>query len=181
MRVSGALVAVLVVGVACQGRQATPSGELTGAVRDSISAVVRAESERMLVVMRERDPDSVLAFYGRRAAYVGNGEIGDWPAIVAGTKPRYATYTKVDCRWGAGFRIDVLSPSSAVVTGLLLCEKADTSGKTWKEDAARTEVVAVEDLPRLVERRAGHYQHIDRPADGGMVKTGQPRNMPLRP
>ncbi len=145
MRVFGTLLGAVVFGVACQGRPPEPAGELTDVVRDSISAVVRAESERMLVVMRERNPDSVLAFYGRRAAYAGNGDIGDWAAIVAGTGPRYATYTKVDCRWGEGLRVDVLAPTSAVVTGLLLCEKADTSGKTWKEDAARTEVVAVED------------------------------------
>lgn len=139
------MIAAAVFGLACQAGGPAPAGELTDVVRDSISAVVRTESERMLVVMRERNPDSVLAFYGRRAAYVGNGEIGDWAAIVAGTRPRYATYTKVDCRWGDGLRVDVLALTSAVVTGLLLCEKADTSGKIWKEDVARTEVVAVED------------------------------------
>ncbi len=42
----------------------------------------------MLRVMRDRNPDSVLAFYGNHAAYVGDGAIGDWDAIVAAAGPR---------------------------------------------------------------------------------------------
>lgn len=127
-------------------RAAEPAAPVfDGAARDVVTATIRAESTRMLDVMRSRNADSVLAFYGRKTAYVGNGEIGDWDRIVAGTRPRYATYTKVDCTWDGAFRVDVLSRESAVVTGRLLCQKADTSGKAWTEDVARTEVMGLED------------------------------------
>lgn len=97
----------------------------------------------MVTVMRDRNVDSVLAFYGKETAYVGNGAIGDWAAIVAGAGPRYAGYTKVECGWGP-LRIDVRGADAVVLTGVLTCEKADTSGKAWKESTARTEVLAHE-------------------------------------
>ncbi len=118
---------------------------LDSATRQAIAEAVRAESDRMVAAMRARQIDSVLAFYGKTTAYVGNGEIGDWPAIVAGAPPRYATYTRLECAWGEPFRIDVVSRTAAVVTARLWCEKADTSGATWVEDVARTEVLAPED------------------------------------
>ena len=108
--------------VAWAGTPAPPV-DFSAAAEDSIRGVVRSESERMLQVMRGRDADSVLAFYGRHTAYVGNGEIGNWDAIVAGTKPRYATYTKVECRWDEGFRVDIRAPGSAVVTAMLRCAR----------------------------------------------------------
>ena len=55
------------------------------------------------------------------------------------------TYTKVECVWIEPFRVDVLSQSAAVVTAVMDCQKADTSGKAWREVAARTEVLAPED------------------------------------
>ena len=130
--------------VACWAGTPAPPVDFSAAAEDSIRGVVRSESERMLQVMRGRDSDSVLAFYGRHTAYVGNGEIGNWDAIVAGAKPRYATYTKVECRWDEGFRVDIRAPGSAVVTAMLRCAKADTSGRSWAENTARTEVLAVE-------------------------------------
>lgn len=127
------------------GCTASSPTTLDPATRQAIADTVRAESERMVVTMRTRQIDSVLAFYGKTAAYVGDGEIGDWPAIVASAPARYATYTKVECSWPDPLRIDVVSRTAAVVTGILHCEKADTSGATWVEHTARTEVVAVED------------------------------------
>lgn len=115
------------------------------AARAAIADTVRAVSNAMIVAMRARQVDSVLAFYGKTTAYVGNGEIGDWGGILRGAPPRYATYTKVECAWGEPFRVDVLSPTSAVVTAMFDCTKADTSGRTWRELVARTEVLAPED------------------------------------
>ena len=46
--------------------------------------------------------------------------------------------TIVACRAGT-------APGSAVVTAMLRCAKADTSGRSWAENTARTEVLAVED------------------------------------
>ncbi len=113
--------------------------------RAAIADTIRAVSNAMIVAMRARQIDSVLAFYGRETAYVGNGEIGDWAGILRGAPPRYATYTKVECAWGEPLRVDVLSPTSAVVTAMFDCTKADTSGRTWRELVARTEVLAPED------------------------------------
>lgn len=110
--------------------------------RQAVADTIRAESQRMLAVMKTRDPDSVLAFYGRATAYVGDGAIGDWDAIVAGTPARYRSYTRVDCEWKAPLRVDVLTRTSAVVTAVLGCQKADTSGAAWVEEVARTEVLA---------------------------------------
>ncbi len=112
--------------------------------RAAVAEAIRSESGRMLDVMRGRNVDSVLAFYGKHTAYVGNGEIGDWAAILAAAPPRYATYTKVDCKWSGALRVDVLAPDAAVVTARLLCDKADSTGKAWTEDVARTEVMAIE-------------------------------------
>ena len=113
--------------------------------RAAVADAIRSESARMLDVMRGRNVDSVLAFYGKHTAYVGNGQIGDWAAILAGAPPRYATYTKVDCKWGGALRVDVLAPEAAVVTARLICDKADSTGKAWTEDVARTEVMGMED------------------------------------
>ncbi len=113
--------------------------------RAAIADTVRAVSNAMIEAMRTRNVDSVLAYYGAETAYVGNGEIGDWPAILRGAPPRYATYTKVECHWPEPFRVDVLSRTAAVVTAVLDCEKADTSGQAWREVVARTEVLAPED------------------------------------
>lgn len=136
----------LVLGfVAGCGSTAPPSPTLNASAQSAIADTVRAESNRMLEAMRTRNVTEVLAFYGKDVAYVGNGAIGDWPAILAGAPPRYATYAKVECSWGQPFRIDVLSRASAVVTGMLDCAKADTSGRTWRETVARTEVLAPED------------------------------------
>jgi len=135
-----AAVAVLVIA----GCQPPPPAEFNQAAREAIADTVRAESRRMLEVMKARRADEVLAFYGARTAYVGDGALGDWDAIVSGTAARYATYTKVDCRWNEPFRVDVLAPTTAVVTGVLDCRKADTSGRAWRELAARTEVLAPE-------------------------------------
>ena len=129
----------------CRPATPTPSTTLDEATRAAIADTVRRESNRMLEAMRTRKIEDVLAFYGRDAAYVGNGVIGDWKAIVAGAPPRYATYAKVECRWGEPFRVDVLSRTSAVVTAMFDCEKEDTTGKSWRELVARTEVLAPED------------------------------------
>jgi hypothetical protein len=69
-------------------------------------------------------------------AATGRSAIGarSWP----GAPPRYFTYTRVDCAWGEPLRIDVLSRNAAVMTAMFRCEKADTSGATWVENAART-------------------------------------------
>jgi hypothetical protein len=125
----------------CAARPAASPARNDAAIADT----VRAESQRMVEAMRARKIDEVLAFYGKRTAYVGNGEIGDWDAIVAAAPPRYATYTRVDCSWPEPFRVDVLGPTVAVVTGVLDCQKADTSGRAWREITARTEVLAPED------------------------------------
>ncbi|MBX3148267.1 MAG: nuclear transport factor 2 family protein [Gemmatimonadales bacterium] len=135
----------LVLGLAGCGAGSSSPPPLDPAARAAIADTVRAVSEAMIVAMRTRDVDSVLAYYGPNTAYVGNGEIGDWPAILHGAPPRYATYTKVDCRWPEPFRVDVLSRNAAVVTAVLDCEKADTSGQAWREVVARTEVLAHED------------------------------------
>lgn len=121
----------------------TPS-PLSDAARAAITDTVRAESRRMLEVMRTRQVDSVLAFYGRHTAYVGDGAVGDWGKILAGAPPRYATYAKVECRWQEPLRIDVLARDAAVLTGVLDCEKSDTAGRAWREVVARTEVLAPE-------------------------------------
>jgi hypothetical protein len=126
----------------CAPQSALP---LTEATRSAIADTIRAESTRMLDVMRSRQGEAVLAFYGRHTAYAGDGAVGDWEAIRAGTIPRYATYTRVDCHWGGALRIDVLTRTSAVVTGILDCQKADTTGKAWHEFGARTEVLAPEE------------------------------------
>ena len=118
---------------------------LDPATRAAIADTIRAVSHAMIVAMRARQIDSVLAFYGKETAFVGNGEIGDWAAIVRDAPPRYATYARVECAWGEPFRVDVLSRTSAVVTALIDCEKADTAGRTWRELVARTEVLAPED------------------------------------
>ncbi len=118
---------------------------LDATARAAIEDTVRAVSEAMIVAMRTRDVDSVLAYYGANTAYVGNGEIGDWPAILRGAPPRYATYTRVECHWPDPFRVDVLSRTAAVVTAVLDCEKADTSGRVWREVVARSEVLVHED------------------------------------
>ncbi len=139
--------ALFLVGAVLSCRPApAPSGSvLDEPVRAAIADTVRRESIRMLESMRTRRVDDVVAFYGKQAAYVGNGEIGDWPTIVSGAPPRYSAYTKVECAWGEPFRIDVLSRTSAVVTAMLDCQKADTSGRSWRELVARTEVLAPED------------------------------------
>ena len=118
--------------------------ELTPAARAAIADSVRAESMRMVEVMKTRKVDDVLAFYGKRTAYAGEGTVGDWAAIVKSAPARYAAYTKVECGWD-GLTIDVLAPNVAVVTGALVCDKADTSGRSWHEVAVRTEVVAWEE------------------------------------
>ena len=138
-----AILGVAVAMLAC-GRAGLPA-ELNDHQRAAIADTVRLESQGMLEAMRARKIDDVLAYYGKRAAYVGNGEIGDWAEIVAGAPPRYATYTKLECNWNEPVRIDVLSRTVAVVTAILDCQKADTSGRTWREVAARTEVLAPED------------------------------------
>ena len=119
------------------------AGEGSPGIRAAIADTVRAESERMLRVMVTRNADSVLAFYGANAAYVGNGVVGDWRAIVSATPSRYASYTKVECRWNGPIRIDVPSRTVAVVTGVLRCDKADST-RSWTELAARTEVLSPE-------------------------------------
>ncbi len=134
--------AAVLAGVGCAAP--APSVELDPAARAAIADTVRAVSNEMVAVMRTRQVDSVLAFYSPNTAYVGNGEIGDWPAIVRGAPPRYATYTQVDCVWVDPLRIDVLSRTSAVVTGILDCRQADTTGAAWREFTARTEVLAPE-------------------------------------
>ena len=47
--------------------------------------------------------------------------------------------------WDKPVRVDVLSRTSAVVTAMFDCAKADTTGRTWRELVARTEVLAPED------------------------------------
>ena len=131
--------------LACQPATPPSPPALDADARAAIADTVRQASDQMLVTMRGRKVDEVLAFYGKHTAYVGNGVIGDWGAILAGAPPRYATYTRVDCRWGTPFRIDVLSRTSAVVTAMLDCQKADTSGRAWREVVARTEVLAPEE------------------------------------
>jgi hypothetical protein len=118
---------------------------LDSATRAAIADTVRAVSNAMIEAMRTRQIDSVLTYYGKATAYVGNGEIGDWAAIVRDAPPRYASYTKVDCTWGEPFRVDVLSRTAAVVTAIFDCQKADTTGQRWREIVARTEVLAPED------------------------------------
>ena len=137
----------LVIGALALGCRSAPavSIPLDEAARAAIADTVRAVSTRMLAVMAERNVDSVLAFYGRHTAYVGNGKIGDWAAILAEAPARYATYTKVACVWGEPFRVDVVSRTAAVVTAMFDCQKADRSGRSWRELAARTEVLAPED------------------------------------
>lgn len=134
----------LLVVAACAERAPSPPPELDAAARAAIADTVRRESNRMVDAMKTLKVDEVLGFYGENTAYVGNGIVGDWPAIKAGAPPRYRTYTRVDCRWGDPFRVDVLSRTSAVVTAIFDCEKADTSGKSWRELVARTEVLAPE-------------------------------------
>ena len=142
-RAASVMAIVLTTGqLGCAPQAARPLDEAT---RSAITDTIRAESARMLDVMRSREGEAVLAFYGRHTAYAGDGAVGDWEAIRAGTVPRYATYTKVDCHWGSPLRIDVLARTSAVVTGVLDCQKADTTGKAWHEFGARTEVLAPEE------------------------------------
>jgi hypothetical protein len=138
---------VAVVGIAVVGCRAAPPpvAELDDATRAAIADTVRIESNRMIAAMATRQIDSVLAFYGRNTAYVGNGEIGDWAAILAGAPPRYRSYARVDCTWGEPFRVDVLSRTAAVVTAMFRCAKTDTAGRAWVENVARTEVLAPED------------------------------------
>jgi uncharacterized protein (TIGR02246 family) len=118
---------------------------LDDVTRAAIADTVRAVSNQMLAAMAERNIQAVLGFYGRHAAYVGNGKIGDWAAIVAEAPARYATYTKVACVWGEPLRIDVVSRTAAVLTAMFDCQKSDQSGRSWRELAARTEVLAPED------------------------------------
>ncbi|MBM4186579.1 MAG: hypothetical protein FJ206_04630 [Gemmatimonadetes bacterium] len=140
----GIVLAGLVAG--CRGVEpARLPGALDEAGKRAIADTVRAESNRMLVAMAARQIDSVLRFYGRQTAYVGEGEIGDWGAIVASAPPRYASYTHLDCRWEDPFRVDVLSRTSAVVTAILSCEKGNQAGERWLERVARTEVLAPEE------------------------------------
>ncbi len=141
-RIAGALLAL---GTLAGCRPAPTATPFDPAARAAIADTVRAASDAMIAAMRTRQIDSVLAFYGKETAYVGNGEIGDWGGILRGAPPRYATYTKVECAWGEPFRVDVLSATSAVVTAMLDCTKADTTGRTWRELVARTEVLAPED------------------------------------
>lgn len=142
MRTHLCLLAALVL-TACRPDR-TPAS-LDAASRAAIADTIRAVSNAMIEAMRTRNVDSVLVFYGAETAYVGNGEIGDWPAILRGAPPRYATYTRVECHWPEPFRVDVLSRTVAVVTAVLDCEKADASGQVWREVVARTEVLAPED------------------------------------
>jgi hypothetical protein len=135
---------MMALALGCRTGPAVPV-PLDDAARAAIADTVRAVSTQMLAKMAERNIDPVLAFYGRRTAYVGNGVIGDWAAIVAEAPARYATYTKVACTWGEPFRVDVLGRTAAVVTAILDCQKADRSGRAWRELAARTEVLAPED------------------------------------
>ena len=136
---------LLLAGAAGCRAAAAAAPTLGADARRAIADTVQEVSERMLQTMAGRNPDSVLAFYGKRTAFIGDGAIGDWEAIVANVRPRYATYAKVDCRWGPGFRVDVLGAEAAVVTATLGCEKTDTGGKVTREDLARTEVLAIED------------------------------------
>lgn len=140
----GAMIAALTLAAGCRPAAAPAPAAFDEAARNRVAETIRSESNRMIEVMRGRNVDSVLAFYGKNTAYVGNGEIGDWAAILAGAPPRYAAYTKVDCKWSGTLRVDVLAPEAAVVTGRLLCDKADSSGKAWTEDVARTEVMGIE-------------------------------------
>lgn len=128
----------------CRAASPAPTATLTEAERAAITDTVRQVSFQMLEAMRARAVEEVLAFYGEHAAYVGNGAIGDWPAIVAGAPPRYASYTRVECAWEEPLRIDVLARNAAVMTAVLDCQKADTTGRAWRERAARTEVLAPE-------------------------------------
>jgi hypothetical protein len=141
-RAARAFVAAVLAG--CGPRVAAPP-VFDDAARAAVADTVRTESHRMLDAMRTRKIEDVLAYYGKRAAYVANGEIGDWDAIVRDAPPRYGTYVKVECTWQDPFRIEVLGPSSAVVTAILDCVKADTTGREWREVVARTEVLAPED------------------------------------
>jgi hypothetical protein len=156
--------ALLSIGVGLPACASPMPESLDEVARQAITDTVRAESQRMIATMRTRQVDSVLLFYGKNAAYVGNGEIGDWRAIVAGAPPRYASYTRVECAWGEPFRIDVLSRTVAVVTAMFRCEKADTSGATWVENVARTAVLSPEDGRwRIV----AVHESI-KPGDGGL-------------
>lgn len=137
--------AFVLLGIVAGCRPAPVPAALDAATRAAIVDTVRAVSNAMIVAMRARQIDSVLAYYGKETAYVGNGEIGDWAEIVRGAPPRYATYARVECAWREPFRVDVLSRTSAVITALFDCEKADTTGRTWRELVARTEVLAPED------------------------------------
>lgn len=137
--------ALVLLGIVAGCRPAPVPGALDAATRAAIVDTVRAVSNAMIVAMRARQIDSVLAYYGKETAYVGDGEIGDWTEILRAAPPRYATYAKVECAWREPFRVDVLSRTSAVVTALFDCEKADTTGRTWRELVARTEVLAPED------------------------------------
>lgn len=142
MKRRGWLLGVAVAAWGCAGQAPEAFDD---AARQAIADTVRAESERMVTVMRTRHIDSVLQFYGRSTAYVGDGQVGDWNAIVASAPARYATYTRVECAWGNPFRVDVLSRTSAVVTATFRCEKTNQAGESWVEDLARTEVLAPED------------------------------------
>lgn len=146
LRLRRTLLTAVAALMACQPPAPSVAADvLDQPTRDAIADTVRAESRRMLDVMRTRNADSVLAFYGARTAYVGNGVVGDWNAIVAGTPARYGTYTKVDCTWQTPFRVDVLHRRAAVVTAVLDCQKADSTGKAWHEVVARTEVLSADD------------------------------------
>ncbi|MFN0178312.1 MAG: nuclear transport factor 2 family protein [Gemmatimonadales bacterium] len=139
------MAATLALALVLTGCRSTATGELDPAARAAIADTVRSVSNEMIAAMRARVIDSVLTYYGKATAYVGNGDIGDWAAIVRGAPPRYASYTKVECVWREPFRVDVLSRAAAVVTAILDCEKADTTGTSWREVVARTEVLAPED------------------------------------
>lgn len=88
--------AFVLLGIVAGCRPAPVPAALDPATRAAIADTVRTVSDAMIVAMRARQIDSVLAYYGKETAYVGNGEIGDWTAIVRGAPPRYATYTKVE-------------------------------------------------------------------------------------
>ena len=130
--------------VALSACQSQPSA-LDPATRQAIADTIRTVSQQMLVAMRGRNIDSVLAFYSKTASYAADGAIGDWDAVLRAAGPRYATYAKVDCRWIDPFRVDVPARTAAIVTSILHCEKADTAGKRWVEHTVRTEVLAPED------------------------------------
>lgn len=68
---------LVLLGIVAGCRPAPVPAALDAATRAAIVDTVRAVSNAMIVAMGARQIDTVLAYYGKETADVGNGEIGD--------------------------------------------------------------------------------------------------------